>query len=192
MLTREAAAKRDQQRECARAYWQGAQDQPLVLQHGDGFCVCDVLSPTRWSQVRAGLRCLCMYVINWIPFSSLKIPLLRLMGVRIGRDVYISPGVVIDPIYPWLVELDDDVLLGMGCRLLTHEYTAAHFRVGRIHVGRGSVIGAYSTVRSGVTIGGKATVGFNSLVNKDVPDGITVGGVPARPLRSREEMAGCS
>ena len=64
---------------------------------------------------------------------------------------------------------------------------ATRFRIGPVRVGKGSVVGAFATVRPGVTIGSKATVGFNSYVNRDVPDGETVGGVPAKPLRKAEE-----
>ncbi len=185
------AEKRERLRRVAREYFAGNQSDPLVLPHEDGFCVCDVLSPTVGARLRAGFRCTVMGILNALPFSSLRIAILRTLGARIGRDVYISPGVVIDPIYPSLIELGDGVLLGMGCRLLTHEYTATHFRVGRIRVGRGSVIGAYATVRSGVTIGEKVTVGFNSYVNRDIPDGLTVGGVPAKPLLRETHGGAC-
>jgi acetyltransferase-like isoleucine patch superfamily enzyme len=91
--------------------------------------------------------------------------------------------VVIDPLYPQLVRIEAGALLGLGCRLMTHEYTATRFRLGRVHVGAGSVVGAFSTVRSGVRIGARATIGMHSFVNEDVPDDATVAGVPARILR---------
>ncbi len=77
----------------------------------------------------------------------------------------------------------------MGCRLLAHEYTADCFRIGPVRVRSGAVVGAWSTVRCGVTVGARSTVGMNSFVNRDVADGDTVGGVPARSLR-REGGAG--
>jgi acetyltransferase-like isoleucine patch superfamily enzyme len=122
-----------------------------------------------------------------VPISAVKIWLYRLAGAKIGRDVHIAPGVVIDPLYPQLITLGDGCCLGLGCRLLAHEITAYDFRMGRITVADGAVIGAYSTVRSGVSIGSKATIGFHSFVNRDVSDGATVAGVPAREIGSRKE-----
>jgi acetyltransferase-like isoleucine patch superfamily enzyme len=187
MLTREDKAKRKAERDTLKTYWRGNQDRPFVLERTDAYFVCEVLFPSILAHIRVPIRCLMVGIVNAIPISTLKVLLYRLLGVKIGKGVYIAPEVLIDPVYPWLIELGDDCFLGMGCKIFTHEYTVTYFRIGRVRIGRGSVIGAYSIIRSGVTIGEKVTVGFNSYVNKDVRDGETVGGVPARPLRSSPE-----
>ena len=103
--------------------------------------------------------------------------------MKVGKGVCVAPGVVVDPFFPELIELKDGCCLGFGCRLFTHEFTATQFRVGRVCVEKGAVIGGYATVRGGVRIGEKATVGACSFVTKDVRDGEMVIGVPARPMK---------
>lgn len=150
---------------------------------GEGPCVCERLVPRGMSDLWQRVRGAMVMAANVLPLSPLRVLLYRLAGTRVGRGVYISPHVVLDPLYPQLIEIEDGVLLGLGCRLIAHEYTVEKFRLGRIRVGKGSVVGAFSTVRSGVRIGGRATVGMHSFVNEDVPDGATAAGVPARILR---------
>jgi UDP-3-O-[3-hydroxymyristoyl] glucosamine N-acyltransferase len=53
---------------------------------------------------------------------------------------------------------------------------------GGVVLGRGSWIGPNSTVIQQKRIGAGALVGIGSNVLKDVPDGVTVAGNPARPL----------
>jgi UDP-perosamine 4-acetyltransferase len=54
---------------------------------------------------------------------------------------------------------------------------------GVVRVGERSLVGVGSAVRPGIRIGADVTVGAGSAVVADVPDGLRVGGAPARPLR---------
>ena len=174
-------------RRLVRQWFRDGAAEPLVVPRREAYRPCDVLWPGFAADLRQNLRSLLVLLAGAVPTSSVKKAIYRLLGTKIGRDVYIGIGVLIDPLYPELIMLEDGCFLGIGCRLLTHEITADNFRLGRVVVGAGSVVGAYATVRSGVTIGRKATVGFHSFVNRDVPDGATVAGVPARILAKKED-----
>jgi acetyltransferase-like isoleucine patch superfamily enzyme len=56
---------------------------------------------------------------------------------------------------------------------------------GDVRVGDRSWIGIGASVRQGVRIGDGVIVGAGAAVVSDVPDGLTVVGVPARPMSSR-------
>ncbi len=56
---------------------------------------------------------------------------------------------------------------------------------GRVTVGEGALIGAGSVLLPGVVIGKWAVVGAGSVVTKNVPDGATVVGNPARIIKTR-------
>jgi UDP-perosamine 4-acetyltransferase len=54
---------------------------------------------------------------------------------------------------------------------------------GAVTVGARALVGVGSAVRPGIRIGADALVGAGAAVVADVPDGVAVGGVPARPIR---------
>jgi sugar O-acyltransferase (sialic acid O-acetyltransferase NeuD family) len=70
----------------------------------------------------------------------------------------------------------DCVTLAPGCRLL-----------GTVQVEDRAYIGAGAVILPKVKVGKGATVGAGAVVASDVPEGMTVVGVPARPLERRRK-----
>jgi UDP-perosamine 4-acetyltransferase len=58
---------------------------------------------------------------------------------------------------------------------------------GRVTVGERALVGAGAAVRPRIVIGADAVVATGAAVVDDVPPGVLVGGVPARPLRQAAE-----
>jgi acetyltransferase-like isoleucine patch superfamily enzyme len=114
-------------------------------------------------------RFLIARIAYFIDYSPIKRFLYRRIGMNIGKGVFISPGVTLDPHFPSLISLEDFCILGWGSRIFTHEYSRNQYRIGSVKVGRGAVIGAFSTLRGGVNIGEMAEVPAMSRVFKDVP-----------------------
>lgn len=114
---------------------------------------------------------------------SVKRALYRLIGIRVGKNVSVAYKVTFDVLFPELIELGDNCIIGYGCTVLAHEFLINEVRTGKVKIGKNAMIGANSTILAGTTIGDNATVSAMSLVNKDVPPGAFVGGVPARPLK---------
>ena len=117
----------------------------------------------------------------------------------------IHPSVILLPdseVGPGTVVLAGSVL-DVGCRVGSHTIINAmsgighHCHIGdyvhigqaavssNTHIGQGAFIGQSSTILPRVSVGEWATVGAGALVNKDVPPGDTVVGLPAKSIAER-------
>jgi sugar O-acyltransferase (sialic acid O-acetyltransferase NeuD family) len=56
---------------------------------------------------------------------------------------------------------------------------------GEVTIGRAATVGAAASVKQGLSIGPRAMVGMGAAATHDVPEGITVVGVPARRIGPR-------
>jgi acetyltransferase-like isoleucine patch superfamily enzyme len=110
-------------------------------------------------------------------------------GVRVGRNCKISSHTFICE----GVHVEDEVFIGHGVNFINDKYpratnpggelqTEADWKVEPTIVRRGASIGTGAVILGGLTIGGRAIVGAGAVVTRDVPDGTTVAGNPARPL----------
>lgn len=120
---------------------------------------------------------------RYMPHMLTKNAIYRALGMRVGSYSSVGVMVMMDIFFPQDVTLGDDCVVGYNSVLLCHEFTRREWRRGPIWVGHDVTIGANTTVLPGVVIGDGAVVSAMSLVNRDVPAGAFVGGVPIRMLR---------
>jgi acetyltransferase-like isoleucine patch superfamily enzyme len=120
---------------------------------------------------------------RYTPVLPLKNRLYRLLGMRVAPHAAVGLMVMFDIFFPEDVTLGENCVVGYNATILCHEFTRREWRRGPVTVGPEATIGANCTVLPGVVIGAGATVSAMSLVNRDVPPGAFVGGVPIRRIR---------
>jgi acetyltransferase-like isoleucine patch superfamily enzyme len=120
---------------------------------------------------------------RYTPVLPLKNALYRRLGMRVAPHAAVGLMVMFDIFFPQDISLGEDCVIGYNSTILCHEFTRSEWRRGPVLIEHDVTIGANCTVLPGVIIGAGATVSAMSLVNRDVPAGAFVGGVPIRPLR---------
>jgi putative colanic acid biosynthesis acetyltransferase WcaF len=149
-----------------------------------------------------------LFFINpLLPFSGLKVAMLKLFGARIGNGVVIKPGVNIK--YPWKLNIGDhcwigekvwidnlgevkignNVCLSQGVMLLcgNHNYKKSGFDliVKDISLEDGTWVGAQSVVCPGVTMKSHSILAVGSIATRDLDAYSIYQGNPAKKVRDR-------
>lgn len=112
-------------------------------------------------------------------------------NARLGEGTQCMAGAIINPL----------AILGRQCIINTHasvdhecilgdevELAPGVTLCGEVHIGNNVWIGAGATVLPRITIGNDAIVGAGAVVIRDVPDGVTVVGVPATRILSHKKI----
>lgn len=84
-----------------------------------------------------------------------------------------------------------DALIGAGANIGAGTVTCNFDGIAKreTRIGEGAFIGSDSLLIAPVSVGAHAVTGAGAVVNRDVPPGGRVAGVPARPLRSKRKAA---
>ena len=135
---------------------------------------------------RVAWHALLIQIARYTPWIGLKNQLYRWLGVRIGPHTAVGLMVMLDIFFPQDITIGDDTIIGYSSTILCHEFLRHEWRRGPVVIGNDVMIGANTTILPGVVIGDGAVVSAGSLVNRDVPAGATVGGVPIRLIHTKD------
>ena len=115
----------------------------------------------------------------------------RYLGIKFGKNVRITHF----PRWgsePYLIEIGNNVTITRGVCFINHDGGAAILRekypninvYGKIIIGNNVFIGINSIILPNVNIGDNVVIGAGSIITKDVPNNVTVAGVPAKVISS--------
>ena len=109
------------------------------------------------------------------------------VNIRVGRNVFINHNCTLNDIGG--ITIGDEVFIGPRVSLITSghpidpTFRRSQITAAPIAIKRGVWLCGGATVLHGVTVGEDSVVAAGSVVTRDVPAGVVVGGVPARVLR---------
>ncbi len=134
------------------------------------------------------------------PFNPRKLrpQILRKLGAKVGKDVFIGEYVRPDLNHCNLITIEDGVHIAADVRLLCHKkdlsnycvgdvYGQQPYKYGEIRLCKNCAIGTGTLVMPGVTVGEGAIVGAGSLVTKDIPAWSVALGRPAKVVKEFKE-----
>jgi len=112
---------------------------------------------------------------------------LILGDVRVGKNTWIGPNVVLDGTAG--LEIGDFCSISAGVQIYTHDTVkwsnslgAESAQTAPTKIGNGVYVGPNTIIQMGVTLGDKSVVGAMSFVNKNVKSNLKVFGCPARSV----------
>jgi acetyltransferase-like isoleucine patch superfamily enzyme len=130
----------------------------------------------------------------YFPNDRIRILFYRLRGTKIGKNVGIAQGVFLEEARPHLITIENNVNIGPRVIIVTHDSSQKclnpnlSVKSGNVRIRKNAFIGAGSIILPGVTIGERSLVAAGSVVTRDVPPQKIVAGVPARIIKSVDEI----
>ncbi len=155
----------------------------LYLCVDQGFWAVVVYRFGRWAhQLKIPLVSLILRLIAFILFKLIEMT----TGISVPASTDIGPGFYIGHFSG--IILHSDVKIGKNCSIGPGVVigTRGLGNKGIPVIGDDVYIGVGAKILGGIKIGNRVRIGANSVVLKDIPDGATAVGIPARVIRKEE------
>ena len=130
------------------------------------------------------------------PHSGLVVKMQRSRGVKIGKSCHICPYVLLDLVYPKLIDIHDNVTIGSNVMIFAHSNPTANLmlknnkyprKISPVTIKSGAVLNPGCIITFGVTIGKNSMISVGSVVTQDIPDYCVAVGNPARVVKKIDE-----
>jgi len=133
-----------------------------------------------WKPIRKFIN---VVVVPAVPFNSIRVLLYKMLGFKIGKNVFIGMKCYMDDMEPSKTIIEDNVTISYGVYFACHGKSQTHTN---IVLKRNSYIGMRVSIcsgKEGVVVGEGAIIGAHSLIIKNIPDGEVYAGVPAIKIK---------
>lgn len=110
--------------------------------------------------------------------ETFRVALHRARGVRIGKGVFISQGVLLETSDPNLISIGDYAFIGVRVTVIAH----MRERCEGVRIERNAFVGPGAILLPNVSVGEGAVVTAGSVVTRSVPPMTVVQGNPAVPV----------
>ena len=155
----------------------------LYLCVDQGFWAVLVYRFGRWAhQMKVPIVSLMFRILAFVLFKLIELT----TGISVPASVEIGPGFYIGHFGG--IILHSDVKIGKNCSIGPGVVigTRGLGNKGTPIIGDDVYIGVGAKILGGVKIGNRVRIGANSVVLKDIPDGATAVGIPAKIVRKEE------
>ncbi|HLP06454.1 MAG TPA: hypothetical protein VK152_13595 [Paludibacter sp.] len=105
------------------------------------------------------------------------------LGFSIPKNVF-GPGLCL--VHYGTVVVSPKARIGRNCRI--HPSTSIGEYNGAPTIGDNVYIGPGAKLFGDITVGNNVAIGANAVVNSNVPDNVTVGGIPARTISGKSSI----
>ena len=116
----------------------------------------------------------------------------RLRGYNLGQGVIVEKGVLLDKIYPSLINIGENTLIARNVVLLSHDHhlrdTKNNPRPCATYVGRNCLVGIGAIILPGTTIGDECIVAAGCVAKGVYPSNVIIAGNPAKVVRTGINM----
>jgi acetyltransferase-like isoleucine patch superfamily enzyme len=126
-----------------------------------------------------------------IPFSCMRVALLRSCGVKVGRGCYVGFNVMCDTNFSEMISIGNNVTISHGTQIYAHTITPAKSRLARLYhsakpvtIDDGAWIGAGCLILPGITVGEDCMIGAGSVVSKNTNPRSVYAGNPCQKIKS--------